>query len=211
MMVNPKNIFPPDLTDEELEKVSQQTSLVCLWTLMYFSNQSHGDELVPGISEVVFNIAFEDIMNLLRMNPSLIPESHRVFFEDPTFSLMTMRWSKKNAKKKYSDVTEPFAKLARDAPNSDFFKLCFLVVNSFTQIVLADKLRKLLGSKLDDANTSTPASELFQRETLTNTNLLMNNLSISPMKVEQVKQEIPITISENIANFIVHANSRLSR
>ena len=211
MMVNPKNIVPPDLTDEELEKVSQQTSLVCLWTLMYFSNQSHGDELVPGISEVVFNIAFEDIMNLLRMNPSLIPESHRVFFEDPTFSLMTMRWSKKNAKKKYSDVTEPFAKLARDAPNSDFFKLCFLVVNSFTQIVLADKLRKLLGSKLDDANTSTPASELFQRETLTNTNLLMNNLSISPMKVEQVKQEIPITISENIANFIVHANSRLSR
>lgn len=209
LISNQKNIFPPNLTDDELEKVSQVTSLVCLWTLMYFSNPIHGDEVVPGISEVVFNIAFEDIMNLLRMNPGLIPESHRLFFEDPTFSLMTMRWSKKNVKKKYSEVTEPFAKLARDAPNSDFFKLCFLVVNAFTQILLADKLRKLLGGALVD-NSSTPAFELFQTETLTNTNQLMNNLSLSPMRIESVKQEIPVTISENIANFIVRANTRVS-
>lgn len=166
-----------------------------LEVLLFFANPEHGDALIQGSSDVVYQLSFDDIFNLFRLQPELIPASYKDRFADSpsTADVSTVkRWNSKGVQGKFADSGRRIAREAQQG--DDFFKVVYLAVNALVQLVV---------NEIDPA--SADVSDVSNSQ-----NLLHAVLGMEENERTQLVATISATLNDNIDSFLRHAGRRLS-
>ena len=195
-----KTILPPGISATDIKTITDTVATACAWCLLYFSNPLHADRLVRGLSAVVFEMTYEDVVELLQNNPFLIPDSQRALFEEPTFSLRALRQARGKKNRKTHGNINHF--------DPDVVKLAYMIVNGFIQLVIFDKIGELFAGM--DEQKPAILTRAFLNDDLPKTRTLLNNFSFDDTEIDRIKQEIPTTVNENISQFIAQSHSKVA-
>lgn len=174
---------------------AKPVSRACLAVLLYFMNPRHGDALIPGSSDVVYSLAFNDAVHLIRMQPGTLPVEHTGAFFGPRGAfagspVAVDRWNGKDAAARFSDVASVVAQEAREG--SDYFRVVYLAVNAFMSIMLT-------------RTRENPEEEQASR------NLLVGILGMDFYEqIDSVLDAMEKSFLDNLALFLQRADRRLS-
>lgn len=174
---------------------AESCARAALEVLLFFANPEHGDAIIQGSSDVVYQLSFDDIFNLFRLQPELIPKLHKDKFVDSpsTANVSTIkRWNSKSVQGKFADSGRRIAKEAQQG--DDFFKVIYLAVNALVQLVV---------NEIDPASAD-------HSDVLNSQNLLRAVLGMEENERTQLVATISATLDENIDSFLRHAGRRLS-
>lgn len=196
-----KTVLPPSISATDIKTITDTVATACAWCLLYFSNPLHADRLVRGLSAVVFEMTYEDVVELLQNNPFLIPDSQRALFEEPTFSLRALRQARGKKNRKTHGNINHF--------DPDVVKLAYMIVNGFIQLVIFDKIGELFAG-IDEHTKPAILTHAFLNDDLPKTRTLLNNFSFNDTEIDRIKQEIPTTVNENISQFIAQSHSKVA-
>lgn len=207
LIVNPKGL--PLVGDDSgaAHFMSTMTAKVCLRTMLFFANPSFGDPLLPGISKVVFQVGFEDIFNLFRAQPQLIPPKFVDLFtgSDSTYNFdSNKRWNKRDTPRKFASFVDTWTRKVLAFP--DEFKQMVLMLNGFIQFQVADEAH----SGLTVGKPESSILSLFNPEDMGGTVALLVNLGIPFDSLLEIITMIKLTFEENIDYFMRHALHRLT-
>lgn len=198
-----KTMLPADISATDVKTITDTVTTACAWCLLYFANPLHADRLVRGLSAVVFEMTYEDVVELLQNNPFLIPDSQRTLFEEPTFSLRALRQARASGKRnrKIHGNINHF--------DPDVVKLAYMIVNGFIQLVVFDKIGDLFAGM--DEQKPAILTHAFLNDDLSKTRILLNNFSFDDTEIDRIKQEIPTSVNENISQFIAQSHSKVAQ
>lgn len=207
LIVNPKGL--PLVGDDSgaAHFMSTMTAKVCLRTMLFLANPSYGDPLLPGISNVVFQVGFEDIFNLFRAQPQFIPAKFIDLFtgSDSTYNFdSNKRWNKRDAPRKFASFVDTWTRKVLAFP--DEFKQMVLMVNGFIQFQVADEAH----SGLTVGKPESSILSLFNPDDMGGTVALLVNLGIPVDSLLEIITMIKLTFEENIDYFMRHALHRLT-
>ena len=194
-----KTMLPADISATDVKTITDTVTTACAWCLLYFANPWNSDRLVRGLAAVVFEMTYEDVVELLQNNASLIPDSQRALFEEPTFSLRALRQARGKKNRKTHGNINHF--------DPDVVKLAYMIVNGFIQLVIFDKIGELFAGM--DEQKPAILTHAFLNDDLSKTRTLLNNFSLDDMEIDRIKQEIPTSVNENISQFIAQSHSKV--
>lgn len=207
LIVNPKSIPVVGEDPGDIHLLSTTTAKICLRTLLFFANPSYGDPLVPGISNVVFQIGFEDIFNLFRFQPQFIPSKFIDLFTGSasTYDLSTgKRWTKTGTPRRFASFVDTWTRKIKTF--GDDFKQMILVLNGFIQFQVADETYNAFVTGKPESSILS----LFNPDDMGGTVALLVNLGIPVDSILEIITTIKLTFEENIDYFMRHALHRLT-
>lgn len=207
LIVNPKSV--PLVGDDsgDAHFMSTTTAKICLRTYLFFANPAYGDPLFPGISETVFQVGFEDIFNLFRAQPQLIPVKFIDLFagSSSTYDFETnKRWTKRGTPRKFSSSVDPWTR--KIITYADDFKQMVFILNGFVQFQVADEAHAGLSVGKPESSILT----LFNPDDMGGTVAMLVNLGIPVDSLLEIITMIKLTLDENIDYFMRHAIHRLT-
>lgn len=207
LIVNPKSV--PLIGDDsgDAHFMSTTTAKICLRTYLFFANPAYGDPLFPGISETVFQVGFEDIFNLFRAQPQLIPVKFIDLFagSSSTYDFETnKRWTKRGTPRKFSSSVDPWTR--KIITYADDFKQMVFILNGFVQFQVADEAYAGLSVGKPESSILT----LFNPDDMGGTVAMLVNLGIPVDSLLEIITMIKLTLDENIDYFMRHAIHRLT-
>jgi len=206
LIVNPRRI--PLVGDNgDAHFMSTMVSKVCLRTMLFLANPEHGEPLMQGISSVVFQVGFEDIFNLFRVQPQYIPAKYTDLFmaSASTYDLSSgRRWNKPGTPRKFASFVDQWTR--KILTFQDEFKQMILLLNGLIQFQVADEAYSgLTVGKSDSAIMS-----LFNPDDMGGTVALLVYLGVAADNLLDIISMIKLTFEDNINYFMRHALSRLS-
>lgn len=208
LMVDPEDYNFISKVDGGAHFATAMVSRVCLRTLLYFANEEKGDLVIPGMSDVVYHAAFEDIFNLLRTNQERVPFHYRAAFFGETATAKAMptgvRWNKKNTIRKFGDIVDPYIRAGQNG--DEFVVIVMVVVNAFIQVQLADEFSHFFGPM--DAISDT--NFIFLRDSLAGTVGLLDSLSVPLESIMSIQMDIKQSFESNIVAFIERSKRLLT-
>lgn len=207
LMVNPTSIPVVGEDSGDAHLLSTTTAKICLRTLLFFANPAYGEPLVPGISNVVFQVGFEDIFNLFRLQPQFIPSKFIDLFTGSasTYDFSTgKRWTKAGTPRRFASFVDSWTRKIKTF--GDDFKQMILVLNGFIQFQVADETyNALVAGKPESSILS-----LFNPDDMGGTVALLVNLGIPLDSILEIITTVKLTFEENIDYFMRHALHRLT-
>ncbi len=203
-IVNPKAVAFVQNDSGTAHYLSTMTARICLMTLVFLANPKHGDAIRPGMSEMVYQLGFEDIFNLLRFQPQFIPRKYKdLFAVNGNTAQPSTRWNKTGAPRHFGSFVDKWMKKASNNP--DELKTVVLIVNGLIQLQLADNLHSSI--ELGGRAKSTPP--IFNEDGIAGTVSLVTNLGVSLDDILTIQTDIKSTFEDNIDYFMRQAAHRL--
>jgi len=204
-IVSPRSVAWVNGDSGSAHYLSTITARIALMTFLFLANPKYGDALRPGLSELVYQLGFEDIFNLFRFQPQYIPRKYVDLFtgKDTVVTGSTVRWNKTGQPRRFASFVDQWTKRVAQTPEE--LKIAILILNGLIQLQLVDNLH----SSVEMGGRVKTAPPAFNDDGVSGTVSLVSNLGIDVGDILTLQTDIKATFHENIDYFMSHAAHRL--